>query len=432
MAFNPLGNLKIPVNVIPTHLPDPTPIRGNTYRAWRGTVFTCMPSASDVKQGDIGNCYLVASLQAILARHDGPSVIQELVRDEGDSVVMKMHKDGTWHYVRVNKTLPGKFFSDRDHSLGAKWVQLFEKAYAAFIKGGSYQTMARGGDNLAAIPVFLGSGSQINQGPENSLTALHLLTDQPSCKTHEFEAIKAKLYGGLHKGIGLNESEAAEWYAWIDRSGLSSESFKNCYIPPYTSRFDQIVERFSNGLHALSMPLKIRILEWYKRETPIPGAVGSGVYTPGQLNFFMRIQRAIGAQRSVSVESKNSNLWPAAATSRKGTGERKLDGLASDHAYSVVDTKSEANLRYLLIRNPWGTYQRVYVTGPGGTLKAKARTNSGDSWIELADFFLYFQAGFTEGAPVHNAARAGLMTDLQDQLQREIAKRTLRFWGGGL
>src|ERR1700694_1442288 len=149
MTFNSLGNLKIPENVIPTRLPDPTPIRGNTYRAWRGNVFTRMPSSSDVKQGNIGNCYLVASLQAILARHNGPSVIQELVKDEGDSVVIKMHKDGIWHYQRINKRLPGKMFSDIDHSLGAKWVQLFEKAYAAFIKGGSYEAMARGGDNLA-------------------------------------------------------------------------------------------------------------------------------------------------------------------------------------------------------------------------------------------------------------------------------------------
>jgi len=434
MPLHPLGNLKVPEDASFREMPNPTPIRGNTYKPWRGPVFTKIPSFADVKQGNLGNCYLVATLQAILARIDGPELIQSVIKDEGIAVVMRLFdtKDNKWQFVRLEKSLPSTFFRDRDHSVGEKWVQMFEKAYAGFAKNGTYAAMAAGGDSLASLPVFTGGVTNFRQAGEPPLTAMRLLTENVNIENSGLtEDKKVKLLALLEREIKLTPAEVVIWYRWRDARKLK---FTACYNAPYLQTFDDIVERGSGHPHPLDAAVKGKVLDWYEKATPIPGLMGSGVYTQGQLNFFMRVQRNVATQRPVTVESKNKGLWPVIPNAKKkGTGEATYEGLASDHAYSVVDAKVEANLRYLLIRNPWGNYQRVYKAQPGGTLTPRAgKSNTGDSWIELSDFFMYFHDQMAEGAAVHSVARNAHMGALESNLQRAIEFRTMRNWGRGL
>ncbi len=439
MPFNSKGKLVVPERAVVEEVGDPTPMAGDTYRTWAGDIFTRIPGPADIVQGAIGDCYLVASFQAILVRTNGPDRILEAVKDEGTHAVLRMYKDDKWHYIRISKRLPGRTFGNAHHSTGQKWVQLFEKAYAAFIKRGTYASLA-GGDNLAAVTVFLGAGGgNVAAKPENALTGLRMLTDQPAFHTTEGKAQKAKVERILADQVGLTATEAADWFTWRDGCELDAKQWANCYVPPFTSRFDQIVEKYATGTRVLAPALKKKILDWYKGATPIPGVSGTALYTLGQLDFFRKVERAIATQHSVGVETKNGKLFPVAPSSTAATGEGKSLGLASDHAYSIVDTRTDVDeetqvdrLRYFLIRNPWGEYHREYTEASDGTLKPKAVKKGGDSWIELTDFFMYFHPSFAQGPPVLTEATAAFMTDLEGQLQREIARRTLRNWGGGL
>ena len=107
-------------------------------------LFTHEPNTADIRQGKLGDCYMLASLASICENH--PALIKKCIKDEGDHVVVHFFKnDGSPLLVRVKKTIPrfrykavsdltGEVISTKATvkvvSRGALWVQMIEKAYA--------------------------------------------------------------------------------------------------------------------------------------------------------------------------------------------------------------------------------------------------------------------------------------------------------------
>ncbi len=93
------------------------------------------PSADDVVQGNLGDCYLLASLASV-AQVD-PSQIRQTVADLGDGTYAVHFNRGTADvYVHVDADLPSY---SKDHltyadfgSDDSMWVAVVEKAYALF------------------------------------------------------------------------------------------------------------------------------------------------------------------------------------------------------------------------------------------------------------------------------------------------------------
>jgi hypothetical protein len=113
-------------------------------RPHKRPLFSHEPTARDVVQGDQGDCYLMASLNAIVEKD--PKLIKDMMRDNGDTVTVRFYKpSGTPIYVTVKKTLSSEGFlrDGKDdefmyyHTFGAAyggaafWVCMLEKAYAA-------------------------------------------------------------------------------------------------------------------------------------------------------------------------------------------------------------------------------------------------------------------------------------------------------------
>jgi hypothetical protein len=115
------------------------------YQYASGTLFgNSGPAYSDVWQGDIGDCYYLASLAEIA--YQSPSSIQQMFIDNGDNTyTVRFYNNGVADYVTVDRYLPvdsnGYFLHDNrpyqySDSQDVLWVALAEKAYAQLAEEG--------------------------------------------------------------------------------------------------------------------------------------------------------------------------------------------------------------------------------------------------------------------------------------------------------
>lgn len=109
------------------------------YTDW--PLFAHEPDVTDVEQGDVGDCYFLAAINAVV-EHD-PNVIKNMMKDEGDTVVVRFYdRKGKPLFVRVKKTLPHWYYTGKDKdgnptekfsggyaAKKAIWVKFLEKAY---------------------------------------------------------------------------------------------------------------------------------------------------------------------------------------------------------------------------------------------------------------------------------------------------------------
>lgn len=99
-------------------------------------LFAHDPCVSDIAQGEVGDCYFIATVAAICDRE--PDFIRKMMKDNADgTVTVRFYDEGKPVYVRVRKTVPvgngsGSTMVGADKFVrGALWVQMLEKAYAA-------------------------------------------------------------------------------------------------------------------------------------------------------------------------------------------------------------------------------------------------------------------------------------------------------------
>lgn len=115
------------------------PVASGTYREMAGQLFVDGPQYTDVRQGIVGDCYLVCALAEIAVKT--PDTINNMFVVNGDGTYsVKFYRDnGTSVHVTVDSYLPtdaaGKLvYSSRglsfDNPDAELWVALAEKAYA--------------------------------------------------------------------------------------------------------------------------------------------------------------------------------------------------------------------------------------------------------------------------------------------------------------
>lgn len=115
-------------------------------------LFVDGPEYNDIRQGNVGDCYFLASL-ASLADTD-PGVIRQMIAPMGDGTYAVRFYSGTQAvYVRVDGWLPASGGSPGYAKLTPEnelWVALAEKAYAQF-RGGSNAYSALTGGWMAEV-----------------------------------------------------------------------------------------------------------------------------------------------------------------------------------------------------------------------------------------------------------------------------------------
>ncbi|MCU0534488.1 MAG: pre-peptidase C-terminal domain-containing protein [Hydrococcus sp. Prado102] len=116
----------------------------HTYRQIGGSLFQNGISADDVKQGQLGNCYYLATLSSIA--QEKSSFIQDMFIDNGDNTfTVRFFNNNVADYVTVDRFLPtdsngrlvyASMGASATNSANELWVALAEKAYAQLAESG--------------------------------------------------------------------------------------------------------------------------------------------------------------------------------------------------------------------------------------------------------------------------------------------------------
>ena len=129
------------------------------YREVSGTLFVNGVSYTDIRQGALGDCYLLAGLGAIAVHSSKPITSMFIVNGDGTYTV-RFYNGATPYYITVDSQLPvsqadrlvfasaGERYDDPSNEL---WVPLVEKAYAQLAEFGWLDTGGDATNSYAAI-----------------------------------------------------------------------------------------------------------------------------------------------------------------------------------------------------------------------------------------------------------------------------------------
>lgn len=117
-----------------------------SFKKNKGDLFPHRPRKSDIVQGEMGDCYFLAAINAILNHPQGENIIMNMMAQQPDgSVVVKMYNpvDKQPVFIRVENS---EHYKEGETAVRhrAPWVSVLEKAYAglgftAFDSNGKYQ-----------------------------------------------------------------------------------------------------------------------------------------------------------------------------------------------------------------------------------------------------------------------------------------------------
>lgn len=430
---------------------------GNTYYVDKGMgtisgyektnqpLFERDPHPSDVKQGGVGDCYLMAIMSS-LAKSD-PQFIKDMMQDKGSTVVVRLFhvtadgrgkKSFTARYFQIEKSVAKDGAKGDMFAKDSLWVQMLEKAYVA---GGftglfkdyignlsnqetSYDTIGTGGWGFA-MEVLTGKphADIFFQTPNHSeyivtdITGIERGTVAPAGRhqgvtppwsTHERNffatARNARDYRSLNAYtiLGRDLNKVRQWFHFVGQGSLAKlfdREHNASYdgqltIDDFTDLFNGTMKDLSGnevaGLPKLQAAVAQDIINWITGQKLYPGKRGSGTYSQLQINLFQQIKEAVDKNDLVTIGSKAK--MGASEGSGHSAGEALSGGLVGPHMYSVFRyNEAKVPTKELLVRNPWGRYEQKNVRNAQNELVAvvnkgtNPEDNDGEFWLLLED-----------------------------------------------
>lgn len=290
-----------------------------------------LPSPEHVKQGNIGDCYLMATMMT-MAKEEPMSVVNMFSPSPYDAKATshavrffdiqpirgKTVLPASPVWVKVDKSFVAASFAADTWKAGQRygesgsqlWPAMIEKAYAVY-KNQKMRDIAGGGFIMANISKVMtevtGKPQTMEEvGPDLEISGIVKLSNETQenfekRKTRESKAIKKK-----------------------------------------------------NALRTIA------------------------IFKKGGMTFV-----GTGGEDKIRKSKGGSS-----AAGKGAAGESKIEGLASGHAYAVLGLEKEGNVLYVKVRNPWGEYGRgKYKDGNYSIVEGK---EGAVSYIEFKDFLRSF------------------------------------------
>ena len=155
------------------------------------------------------------------------------------------------------------------------------------------------------------------------------------------------------------------------------------------------VDRAEERILEAAKSLLTSFCEDAEKNTALEYEPFSGKYSDSTEELFDEISNAIRARKAVAASSRSAGLL-------KGTDlkeeEVTINGVVTGHAFSVIGVKTvktddQTTLKFIRIRNPWGSTHVIYEKDEDGKLVAKQSeddTLDGIDEIELNEFVRRF------------------------------------------
>ena len=368
-----------------------------------------VPVPEDVRQTNLGDCYLQAALAGLAAQNPA-YIVNKMIYDAGDRVIVRLYKlpEKEPHFISVERSKAQTTGGVDLYNAGAMWVKMVQKAYAA---SGFASNIARVRKNISIKDIagdsvgylmgvltgqnlesFSASGEE-QQEPIKEQTAFPWSFDvgtlwmymednkTPSWLTQRtaYKEYHAAL-NLLNKIFANNKGQIETWAEFADTHRNELDGFKT--LEHFSSCFSD---------NALDVNIAEIMMRWVEASGFYMGKVGSGKYSTGQLMMFDKIHEALFERKMVSVGTK-MKLTLGPNEGEGFSGEQKYKGLAGGHAYSVLNAKKNrtanpsspaaGNIFWIQLRNPWGEYSRSYDQQWN---PVAIDAGNGVFWIELTD-----------------------------------------------
>jgi hypothetical protein len=253
---------------------------GQSYSAVGGSIFgSGGPVYSDVAQGALGDCWLLASLATTANRE--PSVIRGMFTNNGNNTVtVRFYQSGSPVYVTVNNQLPAGGGAYDHPQNGVLWVALAEKAYAELNTSDLSITSHPGADSYAALD---------EASAQQTAMALYTITGHSAYYSNNANSVPGQILQGNLAVVGSDSQPASR------------------YVVP-SHAYAVLGYNASTGMYTLFNP-------WGSKSAAAKGVYG--VFTAN--SAFLAHNYAMGAWSSAACDAQATDIGAALIVAEAGT-----------------------------------------------------------------------------------------------------------------
>lgn len=307
------------------------------------------------------------------------------------------------------------------YAQGALWTQLLERAYAASEQSASgnkltavrktgFQALDDGGKAGEALEILCGRKRTelINRGGYDDETTSSIYSLSGTLKKEldaKDEDLAAKLREKLPALANTPDSEILKLVQIINKADEQNlRTVNKITFRSQAATLDEILPLITESRLALiegksasaeenvqqRALLAQQLMDIMKNSasSPLSFKPFSGQYSKSAEDTYEKINTSLNEGKLVSAST--AGFVPKKVTEAPGLNNESMkEGLAETHAYTVLGTKEEQGIRYISLRNPWGsTIRSYYKTEEGKIIAMENQTadSGGVFFVELNDF----------------------------------------------